>query len=229
MIKMHFVSAHFGGKPPWPLHIKSKSKSVEVSTAYYTDANTASRHLAMHPRLKAKVPKMLEWQSVDADWYIWMDSSSRITANDPASIILDTAGNKKLCLFNAFPRQSILEECNVVRQCLQNNHEYQSNRYKGEPILDQLIHYYGDKKFTDNKLFAMTFFAYHHSVSDLMQAWFIENVRWSIQDQISFPYVLNSSGLDYSLFEGQINGSNALFEWDWQQRDKSLDSSLPLD
>jgi len=179
----------------------------------------------MHPRLKAKVPKMLEWQSVDADWYIWMDSSIRITANDPTSIILDTAGNKKLCLFNAFPRQSILEECNAVRQALKTNHEYQSNRYKGEPILDQLIHYYGDKKFTDNKLFGMTFFAYHRSISHLMQAWFIENVRWSIQDQISFPYVLNSSGIDYSLFEGKINGSNSLFEWDWRQREKRLDST----
>ena len=71
MTHMHFVSAHFGGKPPWIHQIRSKA--VETSTAYYTDKNTPSRHNTMTPRLKAKIPKMLEWQFIDADWYVWMD------------------------------------------------------------------------------------------------------------------------------------------------------------
>ena len=58
MTRMHFVSAHFGGPVPWDFHVTSDT--VEVSTAYYTDSNTPSRHLAMHPRLKSKIPKMIE-------------------------------------------------------------------------------------------------------------------------------------------------------------------------
>ena len=95
----------------------------------------------------------------------------------------------------------------------------------GEPIKEQLIHYLGDPDFVDNKLFGMTFFAYHKSASKLMQKWFIENIMWSIEDQISFPYVLNKSGIDYSLFDGFIDGENDLFEWDWRARESNLDEN----
>ena len=220
MARVHFVSAHFGGDTPWIQRIHSDHH--DVSVAYYNDANTPSRHLAMHPRLKGKIHKMLEWRFVEADWYVWMDSSIRITASDPASLILKVAGDSPLCLFRASERRSIVEECSVVRESLRMDHRYVVDRYSGEPVLDQLVHYYGDPSFVDDKLFGMTFFAYHRSAANLMQDWFLENLVWTIQDQISFPYVLQRSGLDYSLFEGTIDGFNALFHWDWKTREANL-------
>ena len=225
MARVHFVSAHFGGPTPWTQDIRSEHH--DVSVAYYNDSNTPSRHLAMHPRLKSKIHKMLEWRFVEADWYVWMDSSIRLTANDPASLIVRSAADSPLCLFRATTRQSILEECNVVRKSLAGQHDYIVKRYDGEPIVDQLVHYYGDPRFIDNKLFAMGFFAYHCSVAGLMQQWFDENVIWSLQDQISFPYVLQMSGLSYSLFEGVIDGPNPLITWDWKARDANLRESSP--
>ena len=88
--------AHFGGEPPWKHQIKSNK--YKVTTAYYTDKNTASRHNSMTPRLKAKIPKMLEWQVVNADWYVWMDSSIRLKDID-LEAILKCAGNNPLCFF----------------------------------------------------------------------------------------------------------------------------------
>ena len=220
MARVHFVSAHFGGPTPWMQQIRSEHH--EVSVAYYNDANTPSRHLAMHPRLKSKIHKMLEWRFVEADWYVWMDSSIRLTASDPVSLILETAGDAPLCLFRASQRQSIAEECSVVRQSIRLGHDYVAKRYCGEPILQQLVHYYGDPLFADNKLFGMTFFAYHRRAAPLMQDWFTENLVWTIQDQISFPYVLQRSGLNYSLFDGTIDGVNPLFHWDWKTREANL-------
>lgn len=226
MARVHFASAHFGGPIPWKQDISSSRH--DVSVAYYDDKNTPSRHLALHPRMKGKIHKMLEWRFVDADWYVWMDSSVWLTAKDPASLILAAAGSSPLCLFPASTRTTIREECAVVRKSLLLGHDYIVNRYSGEPILEQLIHYYGDTRFKDDKLFGLTFFAYHRSAIPLMQAWFLENMIWSIQDQISFPYVLQLSGLNYSLFEGRIDGDNPLFEWDWKARERNLAVATPL-
>ena len=222
MTHMHFVSAHFGGKPPW-IH-QVRSETVSVTSAYYTDSNTPSRHNSMTPRLKAKIPKMLEWQFVDADWYVWMDSSVKLNneITDLPKVILEVAGDNPLCLFRHTAGTTIREEADRVRKSINNNHEYLVKRYDGEPIREQLTHYYGDPNFKDNKLFATTFFAYNREARPMMQKWFEQNVLWSTQCQISFPYILQKSGLTYSLFEGTINEGNPYFTWHWQEREKHL-------
>lgn len=220
MARVHFVSAHFGGPTPWLQTINSRDHDITV--AYYNDTNTPSRHLSMHPRLKAKIHKMLEWRFVESDWYVWMDSSVRLIASDPAASIISAAKDAPLCLFRASTRKSIREECYALRRSLSANHPYVTQRYRGEPILEQLINYYGDPAFSDENLFGMTFFAYHRSVAPLLQDWFLENAIWTIQDQISFPYVLQKSGVKYSLFDGTIDGSNSLLHWDWKTRESNL-------
>tara|TARA_B100000959_G_scaffold70666_2_gene74885 strand:- start:9306 stop:9977 length:672 start_codon:yes stop_codon:yes gene_type:complete len=223
MAHIHFVSAHFGGPAPWTQRIASQKH--KVTTAYYTDQNTPSRHLAMHPRLKAKIPKMLEWRFMEADWYVWLDSSIKITSPDIIEYILQTAGDAPLCLFRHSYVNSIAEESKRVRNNLQRQIPYISKRYSGEPILEQIIHYYGDSNFRDENLFGMTFFAYHRSAAPLMQEWFNENVIWTIQDQLSFPYVLQKSGMTYSTFDGYITDPNPWFCWDWQTREQHLKSN----
>lgn len=222
MTRMHFVSAHFGGPVPWTHHVESST--VDVTCAYYNDQNTPSRHNAMTPRLKAKIPKMLEWQCVESDWYVWMDSSVKLNPDiqDLPAKILETANSKPLCLFAHTAGTSIREEAERVIQSMKNNHTYLIKRYSGEPIRDQLIHYYGDPEFTDNKLFATTFFAYHKSAIPMMKEWFNHNVIWSLQCQISFPYVLNKFALPYSLFEGTVNTGNPYFTWHWREREQKL-------
>tara|TARA_Y100001968_G_C19436076_1_gene759776 strand:- start:1046 stop:1738 length:693 start_codon:yes stop_codon:yes gene_type:complete len=221
MTRIHYVSAHFGGPIPWKHKIFSKDHNISVN--YYHDLNTPSRHLSMHPRLKSKIPKMLEWKYVKAEWYVWIDSSIKLKNIDLSKIILETAKDKSLCLFKHTQGSSILEEANSVRAQIntknwKNNH-YFLKRYSGEPILEQLINYYGDKDFVDNKLFSMTFFAYHYSAINLMKEWFLHNTIWSIEDQISFPYLLQKSGLKYALFNGTILDNTEIFNWDWNTRE----------
>ena len=222
MTRMHFVSAHFGGPVPW--HFNISSPSIDISTAYYTDSNTPSRHLAMHPRLKSKIPKMLEWRFVESDWYVWIDSSLKLKDNfqDLPAQILKVAGKNPLVFFRHTSGTSIRDEAQRVLVSMKNNHDYLIKRYTGEPIREQLIHYYGDPEFQDDQLFASGFFAYHSSAAPMLQEWFNHTVTWSLQCQISLPYVLQKSGLNFSTFEGIINGENPYITWHWREREKHL-------
>ena len=216
-MKFCIVSAHFGGKKPWTNQIKSKH---DCKFVYYDDNNMPGRENAMHPRLKSKIPKMLASRYHKADWYIWMDSSVIIKPGvDLAQCVLDTANGNPLCLFKHTKLNRIQDEVKLVKQAVKSNVEYFEKRFKGEPILSQVNHYLSDKEFTDNKLFQMTFFAYHYSARELMQEWFMQNCLWSIKDQISFPYVLQKSGLKYSLFKGDAL-QNDMFFWNIQKRDQ---------
>lgn len=221
---MHFhcVSAHFGGPKPWA-HNPTSTQSL--SCTYYEDNNMPSRHNSMHPRLKAKIPKMLEWRFTQADWYIWMDSSVMLKDNiDIPQEILKISEGNPLCLFKHTQRTSIWDEATAVTQAISQGAEYHTRRYSGEPLISQAQSYLNDKTFVDSSLFQMTFFAYHKSATALMQEWFLHNCIWSIQDQISFPYLLHKSGLNYSLFEGNAFDNN-IFAWDWKSRESNLATS----
>ena len=221
MSNVHFISAHFGGNVPWIRKIVSNVHNTSLS--YYHDKNTPTRHLSMHPRFKSKIPKMLEWRFIESDWYVWMDSSIKPKEDiDLADEIVKQAKGNPLCFFRHSKGNTIREEAKRTIQMLKSNQKYFSLRYSGEPILEQLIHYYGDPEFEDNKLFSTNFFVYHRSASEFMQEWFNQVVDWSLQCQISLPYVLHKSGLKYSIFEGYTNIENKYFKWDWRTREKML-------
>ena len=221
MTRVHFVCAHFGGKVPWKPYLNSRIHDISLN--YYDDINSPSRHLSMHPRFKSKIPKMLEWRLVDSEWYVWMDSSIKPHLNiDLAELILSKADGKPLILFKHSKGSTIREEAMRTLYMLRKRHPYFLSRYSGEPILDQLIHYYGDSDFSDNMLFSTNFFAYHKSIVHMMQDWFNEVITWSLQCQVSLPYVLQKSGVEFSTFDGYTNINNKYFSWDWKYREKCL-------
>jgi len=202
---IHFVTASFNRNRPKQIAIKSSKYKITIAS--YNDDNYSSRHLAMHPRLKGKIPKMLEWKFVDADWYVWIDDSFTVITDTLAEDILKVAGKNKLCLFRHPDRNTIKEEFEFMQKKLSNKNLYLHSRYDGEPIKEQVLHYLGNRSFKDKNLFSMGFFAYHKSLKPLMLDWFLENITWSIQDQISFPYVLQKYKVKYSLFEGTFLGN----------------------
>ena len=216
-MKVHVVSAHFGSPPPWQHAIASHRH--EVSYSYYSDTNTPSRLLAMHPRLKAKIPKMLEWRCVDADWYVWLDSSVRVLSEDLPAAVVDLAGDHPLVLFRHPHRNTISDELAAMLRAMRNGHSYLLSRYQGEPLAQQLKHYLADPHFQDEQLFWMGCFAYRREAAPMLQEWLLENITWTIQDQLSFPYVLARSGLSHALFPNTAE-SNPLIHWDWRGRDQ---------
>jgi hypothetical protein len=92
---------------------------------------------------------------------------------------------------------------------MENNDQYLIERYTGESFKEQVDEYLKDKTFVDDKLFACGFFAYSKKLVknkdyNLMTDWFFHNCYWSIQDQLSLPYLLNKHKTDYKIFDFDI-------------------------
>lgn len=97
----------------------------------------------------------------------------------------------------------------VVLNEINNGNIYFKQRYEGENIEEQVKEYLKDKTFIDNKLFAVGLFAYKKNLVkdknyNLMTDWFFHSCYWSIQDQISLPYLLHKHNVKYTTFNFNI-------------------------
>ena len=147
---------------------------------------------------------MLDWLENDADYYIWFDSSFKITSDSFVEDIIDFLGDYDICVHKHTYRSSIKSECDFVLQNMKNNDDYLIKRYNGERMLDQVNFYLEDKTFIDNNLFEMGFFVYSKNLVknknyNLLTDWFFHNCYWSIQDQLSFPYLIHKHNVNYKI------------------------------
>lgn len=216
--KIRILSADFGStKPKDFLDIPTQETSeFDIETYVYNDNNYFSRQQALSPRLKGKIPKMLDWMNNDADYYIWIDSYYTITSTriyELVKYVLD----HEICLNKHYTRSTIEEECNFVSQEIKNSNTYLTERYQGEPLEAQVSSYLKDKTFIDNSLYALGFFIYKkslvQSMSNLMSDWFFHNCYWSVQDQLSMPYLLHKHNIIANTFdfEAIYNNPYALY------------------
>ena len=95
------TSASFGSPLPDNI-IQQESNTLEITISRISDNSAkltttgltesvaqADRINAMHPRLRAKMPKMLQWSDFPGyDYYIWVDSKLRMD-NPKAAESLD--------------------------------------------------------------------------------------------------------------------------------------------
>ena len=219
MKKVHIVTADFGN-PIGLDNIDMVTQTTEhtISTIAYTDTNFEyTRELALHPRLKGKIPKMLEWMKVDADFYIWMDSNFKITSPLFVNEMIKAIGEHDICLHRHNARNSVLEEGKYVHYNILKNNKYLIERYKGEPIIEQVNSYMVDTSFKDSNLFSLGFFIFNKRIIEnknynVMTDWFFHNCYWTIQDQLSFPYLLHKHNINYTTFEyGVLNNPYASY------------------
>jgi hypothetical protein len=194
------------------------TKKYEVEYICYTDQNTSSRLLSLHPRLKSKIPKMLDWVENSADYYIWFDSKFKIRSNTLVDDVIDSLGDYDIQIFKHPQRKSIKSEIDFLEdEMLRLNNNYLIDRYKGERIRSQYEFYLQDPNFIDNNFFSMGFFVYSKNLIknrdyNLMTDWFFHNCYWSIQDQISFPYLLHKHKTKYRTFDFQLF-NNKYLKW----------------
>ena len=210
MIKIHISTALFSGGQLHRFIPIQESSEYNITIKTYDDHNTHSRRNALHPRLKGKIPKMLEWlQYGDADYYIWMDAPFVITSKKIGEIVTSCMIGYDMCLFLHPWNKNIQDEVNQVVRGVKNNCDYLFPRYDGEPIMEQYEHYMADDTFTDDKLFSCGLFIYSRSLvsnprSNLMIDWFLQNAYWSVEDQISLPYLLHKWKTKYTTYDGCI-------------------------
>ena len=205
-MKIKLTSCNFGDNQSLVINNQEEIYRLNVDVKIYNDLNTSSRLLSMHSRLKSKIPKMLEWVShPNYSHYIWVDSKFTLN-NGIIETLINQLGNAEIGLFNHSHRNSIQSELEFVNNLIEQGNGYLKSRYLGEKMDEQVSNYLKDTTFIDNKLFAAGCFIYSKKLVEnteynLLKEWFFHNNIYSIQDQLSLPYLLHKFKTKYITFD----------------------------
>lgn len=212
-VKVLVSTASFGS----PLHSKwvtQDSNKYSITFNRVSDQTETARSLAMHPRLRAKMIRMLAWEEHPGyDYYIWMDARFSLLDSRAIERMVDYCRDTDACFFKHSARSSVESETTFVIDFLNANDQYILNRYEGEKLIEQLNHYQKDESWNDNFLIESGTFIYSKNIVEnkeynLMKEWFYHNCLWSVQDQISLPYLLHKFKTKYKFFEKNVYDNN---------------------
>lgn len=145
----------------------------------------------MHPRLAAKLPKFMPWLFTQLDSSIWLDGSA--TISNPDGFVDWALGDAPLSLYIHPERDNNRDEAEV---------SLHHAKYSGLPVREQVVSY-GQVA----GLWASGFIARQHNnekVRELGWRWFEECSKWTYQDQLSLPYLLNKLGIKPRALEGEL-------------------------
>jgi SAM-dependent methyltransferase len=200
--KVLVISANIGS---------SDSKSIveqsgaDVTFIHFNDLHYPFRKKVLHPRLIGKIPKMLAWELYPGyDFYIWLDNQFTMTRSSAVKWFISQLGDSDAAFFAHSARSSIESEARCVIQLVQNGDPYFTDRYELEDMENQVKTYLADPLFKDNYLIEAGAFIYRQNLvknanHNVMKDWFHHNCRWSVQDQLSLPYLLQKFKVKFNL------------------------------
>jgi hypothetical protein len=145
----------------------------------------------MHPRLAAKVPKC--WPHDYGDTVIWLDASAQINSETFVSECLDALGDGDVAQWEHPQRDCILPEAAVSATM---------TKYRGLPVEEQAVHYIREGHPKHYGLWATGCMVW--SKVDVGEAWFDEQIRWTYQDQLSWPVIVRRFNLDIRPLPGML-------------------------
>lgn len=163
---------------------------------------------SMHPRLAAKYPKFQPFDFVDADVCVWLDGSFEIKSDK----------------FKDFCEYSIKDFDFVVwshpdrrmRNCLYDEATLAQDwpKYRAYPIRQQTDAYRADEMPSNFGLWACGTILWKNNdnAKRFGKIWLEENIKWSIHDQISFPYLVWKHKPNFGEFEAH-EYDNEFIEW----------------
>jgi len=137
------------------------------------------------PRLAAKRPKMLPFEFVDADLVVWLDAAFEIVGDGFKKFCEDSVDGYDFVVWD-HPDRSTRPDAYAEAQYSRTMH-----KYKNQKIEAQADHYFNLGLPTGSGLWACGTIVWRNtgSVKEFGRLWYKENFIWSIQDQISFPYL----------------------------------------
>lgn len=196
-----------------------KYKDYKIDIACYNNFNTKTRSSSLTSRLKGKIPKMMEWYNHPGyDYYIWIDSKFTILEGF-LEALFQYEDEGDFFLFSHPERSSIQDEIDFMKFHMTNAKaplfHYLNTRYNGESIAEQVNLYLEDPNFVDNQLFSLGCFMYSKALvaninNNIMKDWLIHNVLYSIQDQLSLPYLLQQHNVNYKVYPESLLTNNFL-------------------
>ena len=185
------------------------NKDYQLEFISLNDRNFYPRINSLHPRLQAKIPKMLVWEvAPDYDIYIWMDSSIKLIKHDSINWLIEQLNGNYITLFKHNFRSSIRDELEYIKEHYEKHSRYLINRYKNEPLQEQVDLYLSDSSFNDVNLYQGGIFIYDiknkPELKLFFKDWFYHCARYSIQDQLSLPYLLHKHHINPKIINENI-------------------------
>jgi len=143
----------------------------------------------IHPRLAAKPPKMTPWRWLETTTSCWVDGSWTIVGSRFRAFIEPHLEENDLTAWrhpDSLDRDCLYQEAALCWDWV---------KYRGSPLREQVAHYRAMGMPEHYGLFAASVLAWRHSnaAKSFGQAWLKEQHTWSIQDQVSLPYLLWSN------------------------------------
>ncbi|TSC86271.1 MAG: hypothetical protein G01um101416_694 [Microgenomates group bacterium Gr01-1014_16] len=198
MIKIAVISASLGGFDKPADH---EPQSVAFDYFLFTDENFPARSKAMTPRLQAKIPKCFGWQLKPGyDFYLWLDGEFRFKQPDSLKYFLDNCQEHDICTLRHYRRPNIRQEFRYTRNGIRQS-PYMQNRYNGELLAEQYAVIEADKDYADDTLLLGSVFMYRnsHQVQSALKEWWYHISRYTVADQLAFPYVLKKAKLKINI------------------------------
>jgi len=176
---------------------------------------------SMHPRMQAKYFKIMnhmvfpegnissQYGYVNANFYdytIWIDGSISIKSPTFARDICSFLTNN-WAIFKHPDRNCIFDEVNA---------SIPLKKYEGQPLVEQASFYRAEGHPAHYGLWSCgVIVRLGHPSRELIrfcEAWWNENIRWSYQDQISFPYLLRKHEMTVNTIQKNM-WENEWFDW----------------
>jgi hypothetical protein len=159
-----------------------------------------------HPRLAAKRPKARPDLYTDCEASLWLDGSAYVLSDRFIPLVRTKLEQHELVLWeHPEDRDCLVDEARVCHDWPQ---------YRDEPLLAQADHYLSQGMPRNFGLWAAGSIARRHS--DRMRrfgdAWLEEMSRWTIQDQVSLPFLLWRDDIEHGGF-GLQQFDNDLIAW----------------
>jgi hypothetical protein len=166
-----------------------------------------------HPRLAAKRPKMMPWLFTDCDAAVWLDASFQVVSEELRPWVeAHLTGNDFVVWQHPEGRFDIRDEVDVSL-CLP--------KYEGSRLREQLQSYVDEGMPQHWGLFAcgMIGWVFTDTTMAFGERWYEENVRWSVQDQVSLPFLLWDSGMSFGLWQAnEYDNPYVRLRWDERPR-----------
>lgn len=141
--------------------------------------------------------------------YIWADGSFAL---QPGFVkwMLEHLGDADAVFFRHPERSTIVEEMEFVYSGMSQAGaigNYLRARYRSEPMREQVQSYLQEGPAPEAMpLISSGLFLRRNTnrVNRAFEQWYIENTKWSIQDQLSLPYIIWKSGLRVNYIPGNL-------------------------
>lgn len=166
-----------------------------------------------YTRLVAKIPKMMFYKIVphNYDYYVWLDSKFTIYEHwlDYLLWLLGNHSHADMIVSKHSVRSSVEEEVLDMLKGLRSGYPSLYTKYYAPDLAFQLYKYQQSPGFVDNSLNELGMIIYSSKIvgkSQFAEEWYAHNCYFTIQDQISFPFVskkhnINLASIGQSVYE----------------------------